>query len=170
LQCMAFERTNPDQPPTPPIRGVLRTELVRDLALGAETHAQLAEKYGRSTQAVHQFATQSPHLRPDHGPSSTITTTNTTRDRIRSQLGPLSLLRLLDLRRLWLPPPHPVLLPLPLLRTGLMALRQRRFADLVVVQVAESGLSPRPATRARPDVVLCLLVVLVVFCFFFWGV
>jgi hypothetical protein len=53
---MAFERTNPDQPPTPPIRGVLRTELVRDLALGAETHAQLAEKYGRSTQAVHQFA------------------------------------------------------------------------------------------------------------------
>lgn len=41
---------------TPDIRGVLRAELIRDLALGAETHEQLAEKYGRVTQAISNFS------------------------------------------------------------------------------------------------------------------
>jgi hypothetical protein len=35
---------------TPDIRGSLRAELVRDLALGELTHLQLAEKYGRALQ------------------------------------------------------------------------------------------------------------------------
>jgi len=50
---MTFES---DREPAPPIRGALRTELVRDLALGELTHEQLGEKYGRSTQAVHMFS------------------------------------------------------------------------------------------------------------------
>jgi hypothetical protein len=55
---MGFEPTDPDRPVPPPIRGVLRTELVRDLALGTETHDQLAEKYGRTVQAIHQFSSR----------------------------------------------------------------------------------------------------------------
>jgi hypothetical protein len=39
-----------------PIRAALRTELVCDLALGELTHKQLGEKYGRYTQAIHQFS------------------------------------------------------------------------------------------------------------------
>jgi hypothetical protein len=42
---------------TPDIRGEQRTELIQDLAEGALTHAQLAEKYGgRHVQAISQFA------------------------------------------------------------------------------------------------------------------
>jgi hypothetical protein len=48
--------TKDGREPAPPTRGVLRVELVRDLALGAETHDQLAEKYGRSVDAIHQFS------------------------------------------------------------------------------------------------------------------
>jgi len=43
-------------PTPPPIRGAQRTALVRDLALGEHTYEQLAERYGRSHQAVKQFA------------------------------------------------------------------------------------------------------------------
>lgn len=50
---MPFESANPIPPP---IRGVLRTELIRDLALGEQTYELLASKYGRSHQAVKQFA------------------------------------------------------------------------------------------------------------------
>lgn len=50
---MPFES---DREPAPPIRGTLRAELVRDLALGDHTYEVLAERYGRSHQAVKQFA------------------------------------------------------------------------------------------------------------------
>jgi hypothetical protein len=40
----------------PDIRGSLRAELVRDLALGELTHEQLAEKYDRHPQAISQFS------------------------------------------------------------------------------------------------------------------
>jgi hypothetical protein len=50
---MPFES---DSQPAPPIRGALRSELIRELAVGDRTHEQLGEKYGRSTQAVHQFS------------------------------------------------------------------------------------------------------------------
>jgi hypothetical protein len=43
---------------TPDIRGVLRAELIRDLALGELTHDQLAEKYDRVTQAISNFASR----------------------------------------------------------------------------------------------------------------
>jgi hypothetical protein len=55
---MPFAPSDPDRPVPPPIRGVLRTELVRDLALGAETHERLAEKYGRSHDAIRHFASR----------------------------------------------------------------------------------------------------------------
>jgi hypothetical protein len=42
----------------PRIQGVLRTELVRDLALGAETHDQLAEKYGRGIDTIAHFSSR----------------------------------------------------------------------------------------------------------------
>jgi hypothetical protein len=42
----------------PDIRGVLRTELICDLALGELTHVELAEKYGRSTQAINSFSSR----------------------------------------------------------------------------------------------------------------
>jgi hypothetical protein len=41
---------------TPDIRGSLRAELVRDLALGELTHDQLGEKYDRHPQAIANFA------------------------------------------------------------------------------------------------------------------
>jgi hypothetical protein len=50
---MPFES---DSRPAPPIRGALRSELIRDKALGELTHEQLAEKYGRSLQAINQFS------------------------------------------------------------------------------------------------------------------
>jgi hypothetical protein len=40
----------------PDIRGDRRSELIWDLAQGALTHAQLAEKYNRHAQAIAQFA------------------------------------------------------------------------------------------------------------------
>jgi hypothetical protein len=40
------------------IRGSLRAELVRDLALGELTHEQLAEKYDRQVQSIHNFASR----------------------------------------------------------------------------------------------------------------
>lgn len=42
----------------PDIRGALRAELVRDLALGELTHEQLGEKYDRTTQAIHEFSSR----------------------------------------------------------------------------------------------------------------
>jgi hypothetical protein len=50
--------TKDGREPAPRIQGVLRTELVRDLALGAETHDQLAEKYGRSLDAIRHFSSR----------------------------------------------------------------------------------------------------------------
>jgi hypothetical protein len=50
---MPFES---DRQPAPPIRGTLRAELIRRLAVGDETHEVLAVEFGRSTQAVKQFA------------------------------------------------------------------------------------------------------------------
>jgi hypothetical protein len=41
---------------TPDIRGALRAELVRDLALGELSHEQLGEKYSRYPQAISNFA------------------------------------------------------------------------------------------------------------------
>src|SRR4249919_3672426 len=41
---------------TPDIRGEQRSELVNDLAHGALTHTQLAEKYNRHPKAIAQFA------------------------------------------------------------------------------------------------------------------
>jgi hypothetical protein len=52
---MPFEATHPI---APPIRGALRAELVRELALGELTHDQLAEKYERSPDAIKQFASR----------------------------------------------------------------------------------------------------------------
>jgi hypothetical protein len=43
---------------TPDIRGSLRAELVRDLALGELTHPELAEKYDRHPQAITNFASR----------------------------------------------------------------------------------------------------------------
>jgi len=40
------------------IRGSLRAELVRDLALGELTHEQLAEKYDRHPQAITNFSSR----------------------------------------------------------------------------------------------------------------
>ena len=40
------------------IRGEERIALVDDLARGDRTHAQLAEEYGRSPDAIHQFASR----------------------------------------------------------------------------------------------------------------
>jgi hypothetical protein len=40
------------------IRGSLRAELVRDLALGELTHEQLAEKYNRHPQAITNFSSR----------------------------------------------------------------------------------------------------------------
>jgi hypothetical protein len=45
-------------PDTPDIRGSLRAELVRDLALGELTHPQLAEKYGRAQQSIANFSSR----------------------------------------------------------------------------------------------------------------
>ena len=45
-------------PDTPDIRGSLRAELVRDLALGELTHDQLAEKYERAPQTIANFASR----------------------------------------------------------------------------------------------------------------
>jgi hypothetical protein len=42
----------------PDIRGSLRAELVRDLALGELTHEQLAEKYDRVPQAITNFSSR----------------------------------------------------------------------------------------------------------------
>jgi hypothetical protein len=39
----------------PDIGGALLTELVRDLALGDETHKQLGARLGYSTQTIHNF-------------------------------------------------------------------------------------------------------------------
>ena len=44
---------------TPDIRGSLRAELIRHLALGELTHEALAEKYGRAQQSIANFATRS---------------------------------------------------------------------------------------------------------------
>jgi hypothetical protein len=46
---------------TPDIRGSLRAELIRDLALGELTHEQLAEKYSRAQQSITNFS----HLNRD---------------------------------------------------------------------------------------------------------
>ena len=43
---------------TPDIRGSLRAELIRDLALGELTHEQLAETYDRHPQAITNFASR----------------------------------------------------------------------------------------------------------------
>jgi hypothetical protein len=48
--------TKDGREPAPPIRGVLRAELIRDRALGELTMEQLAEKYGRSVDAIKQFS------------------------------------------------------------------------------------------------------------------
>ena len=56
---MPFES---DFQPAPPIRGALRSELIRDKALGQLTHEQLAEKYGRSVRAIHQLPLVRPWL------------------------------------------------------------------------------------------------------------
>jgi hypothetical protein len=50
--------TKDGRPKPPPIRGAVRAELVRDLAVGAETHDQLAGKYDRSPDAIHQFSSR----------------------------------------------------------------------------------------------------------------
>jgi hypothetical protein len=50
---MPFET---DRPVPPPIRGALRAELIRRLAVGDQTHEELGIEFGRSTQAVKQFA------------------------------------------------------------------------------------------------------------------
>jgi hypothetical protein len=42
--------------PAKPIRGTQRIALVQDLVSGELTHEALAERYGRSLQAVHQFS------------------------------------------------------------------------------------------------------------------
>ena len=47
---------------TADIRGALRAELVRDLALGELSHEQLGEKYDRATQAITNFSLR-PHMR-----------------------------------------------------------------------------------------------------------
>jgi hypothetical protein len=43
---------------TPDIRGSLRAELIRDLALGELTHPELAEKYGRAVQSIANFSSR----------------------------------------------------------------------------------------------------------------
>jgi hypothetical protein len=43
---------------TPDIRGQERVDLIEALALGAETHVQLAERFGRSPDAIHQFSSR----------------------------------------------------------------------------------------------------------------
>ena len=48
-----------DREPAPPIGGAIRTELIRDLALGELDHDQLAVKYERSPDAIHQFSSRS---------------------------------------------------------------------------------------------------------------
>jgi hypothetical protein len=50
---MPFES---DSQPAPPIRGALRSELIRELAVGDQTHEALGIAFGRSTQAIHQFS------------------------------------------------------------------------------------------------------------------
>ena len=50
--------TKDGREPAPRIRGALRTALIRDVAVGELTREQLAEKYGRSLPAIHQFATR----------------------------------------------------------------------------------------------------------------
>jgi hypothetical protein len=52
LTEMPFESANP---PVPPIRGPMRTALVRDLAFGTQNHSQLAEKYGRGVKLSTSF-------------------------------------------------------------------------------------------------------------------
>ncbi len=52
---MPFESSHPI---APDIRGPMGTSLVRDQALGEGTHGQLAEKYGRSLDAIKQFASR----------------------------------------------------------------------------------------------------------------
>jgi hypothetical protein len=55
---MPFPPVDPDHVPAPAIRGALRAELVRDLALGAETLDQLAVKFERSLDAIKQFSSR----------------------------------------------------------------------------------------------------------------
>jgi hypothetical protein len=43
---------------TPDIRGALRAELVRDLALGELSAEQLSEKYDRTVQAIYNFTSR----------------------------------------------------------------------------------------------------------------
>jgi hypothetical protein len=43
---------------TPDIRGQERVDLIEALALGAESHVQLAERFGRSPDAIHQFSSR----------------------------------------------------------------------------------------------------------------
>ena len=43
---------------TPDIRGSLRAELIRDLALGELTHEQLGERYGRAPQSIANFSSR----------------------------------------------------------------------------------------------------------------
>ena len=43
---------------TPDIRGAVRAELVRDLALGELSHNRLAEKYDRVPQAIQNFTSR----------------------------------------------------------------------------------------------------------------
>ena len=40
------------------IRGSLRAELIRDLALGDLTHEQLGERYGRAPQSIANFSSR----------------------------------------------------------------------------------------------------------------
>jgi hypothetical protein len=50
--------TKDGRDPAPMISGPERVSLVRDLALGTFKHRQLADKYGRSLDAIRQFASR----------------------------------------------------------------------------------------------------------------
>lgn len=56
--------TKDGREPAPPIKGAERAALVRDLAIGEESRQQLAEKYGRSLDAINGFAARNaPEIR-----------------------------------------------------------------------------------------------------------
>jgi hypothetical protein len=50
--------TKDGREPASPVTGPMRVSLIRDLALAAHTHRQLADRYGRSVQAISQFSSR----------------------------------------------------------------------------------------------------------------
>jgi hypothetical protein len=50
--------TKDGREPAPPVTEPMRVSLIRDLALGTATHRQLADRYGRSVQAISQFSSR----------------------------------------------------------------------------------------------------------------